>query len=259
MKLDLYQVDAFASRRFEGNPAAVCPLDDWLDDSLMQSIAFENNLAETAFFVQEKDGFRIRWFTPLTEVDLCGHATLASAYVLFEELGYSERKITFQSKSGPLMVSRHGNSFELDFPAQPAKVCDAPLGLQDALGASVDACFLNEDLLVILSDESIVRNLSPDFRKLAKVDARGVIVTAHSQEFDFVSRFFGPQVGIDEDPVTGSAHTKLVPYWAERLSTNELHAKQVSNRGGELHCSLVGDRVKIRGQAILFLKGEIYL
>lgn len=259
MKLDVYQVDAFASQVFEGNPAAVCPLDEWLDDGLMQSIAFENNLAETAFFVKEGGAYRIRWFTPQTEVDLCGHATLASAYVLFRELNYAGQTVSFQSNSGPLSVVENEGRFELDFPAQVAQPCNTPAGLEDALGAEVKACYFNEDLVAVLSNESSVARLTPDFNRLSLIEARGIIATARSRDFDFVNRFFAPRVGVNEDPVTGSAFTKLVPYWAEQLSTNELHAKQLSPRGGEILCTLVADRVRLRGQAVLFLKGEIFL
>jgi len=257
MNLDLYQVDAFAKRRFEGNPAAVCPLEHWLDDALMQSFANENNLAETAFFVKEESGYRIRWFTPEVEVDLCGHATLAAAYVLFEEQGYPAGEISFESNSGALKIRKYSDALELDFPAQPASACTAPAGIEEALGATVIETYFNEDLLVVVADEATVVNLSPDFRKLSLIDARGVIVTGPSEDFDFVNRFFGPRVGIDEDSVTGSAFTKLVPYWAERLSTNSMTAKQVSARGGEVGCLLEGERVRLRGQAVLYMKGSI--
>lgn len=262
MKLDLYQVDAFAGKVFEGNPAAVCPLQQWLDDAVMQSIASENNLAETAFFVSENDGFYIRWFTPLAEVDLCGHATLATAYVLFNMLGYSESEIRFNSKSGVLSVSRQGNLLQLNFPAQNAVSCEVPTGLPEALGIAgpdqvITECLFKDDYVVVLENEQQLRALRPNFNLLGEFDARGVIVTSPSEDYDFVNRFFAPQVGINEDPVTGSAFTKLIPYWAERLQKANMKAKQVSERGGEVSCSLDGDRVLIAGQAICYMQAQI--
>jgi len=257
MKLRQYQVDAFANRPFEGNPAAVCPLDEWLDDNLMQAIAAENNLAETAFFVADENDFHIRWFTPTVEVELCGHATLASAYILFNELGYSENTVTFNSLSGPLTVSRDGELLVMDFPNEKAEPCMPPEGLVEALGCEVGQCYFNGDFVVELESEQLVRTVQPDFSRLASIEARGVIVTAASKDYDFVNRFFGPRVGIDEDPVTGSAFTKLIPLWAERLSKNKLYAKQVSARGGEVYCELAGDRVYISGKGAVFMRGEI--
>jgi PhzF family phenazine biosynthesis protein len=259
MKLTQYQVDAFADQPFRGNPAAVCPLDQWLDDDLMQAIAAENNLAETAFFVAQGAEFQIRWFTPSTEVDLCGHATLASAFVLFNELGHTANSITFNSRSGPLIVSQDGRFLVMDFPSESPKQCEPPQGLADALGCDVGDCFFREDYIVELESEAQLKALQPDFSLLGKIQARGIIVTSKSQEYDFVNRFFAPQVGIDEDPVTGSAFTKLIPFWSERLAKKALIAKQVSARGGIVYCQFEGDRVRISGQAVLFMKGEIYV
>jgi len=259
MKLTQYQVDAFADKPFEGNPAAVCPLDEWLDDGLMQAIAAENNLAETAFFVADGNDFYIRWFTPKAEVELCGHATLASAYILFNELGYSETSVTFNSLSGPLIVSRDSEIFCMDFPNEKPVACELPPGLVDALGCEIERCYLAGDYVVELASEALVKSVQPNFTLLAQIDARGVIVTARSSDYDFVNRCFFPKLGIDEDPVTGSAFTQLVPMWAERLAKRSLSAKQVSARGGEVICKLVGNRVVISGKGVLFMKGEIII
>jgi len=257
MKLDLYQVDAFANKIFEGNPAAVCPLDEWLPDSLMQQIAIENNLSETVFFVKEGSEYHIRWFTPAREVNLCGHATLASAYVLFNILEVDDTVIVFNSKSGQLPVSRKDNLITLDFPAQIPLPCDTPPQLVEILGAEPLECLQQEDLLVVFENEKSVRELTPNFEALKSLDYRGIIVTAPSQDYDFVARFFAPQVGINEDPVTGSAYTKLVPYWSQKTGKSSFRAKQVSSRGGELFCELKGDRVLIGGTAVLFLTGTL--
>lgn len=259
MKLAQYQIDAFANKLFEGNPAAVCPLDDWLEDSVMQAIAEENNLAETAFFVKEKSGYRIRWFTPDTEIKLCGHATLASAYVLFNELEFESDHVVFNSLSGPLSVTQKEDLLILDFPSQKPEPCETPSGLSAALGAPINHCYENEDYVVVMDNEADVVNLEPDFSKLMEVEARGIIVTARSSNYDFVNRFFGPRVGVNEDAVTGSAYTKLVPYWAQQLGKKSLLGKQVSKRGGEVICELDGERVKLAGRAILFSKGEIFI
>ncbi|NND83160.1 MAG: PhzF family phenazine biosynthesis protein [Gammaproteobacteria bacterium] len=261
MNVDYFQVDAFAARAFEGNPAGVCPLDVWLDDALMQSIAAENNLAETAFFVAEGDDYRIRWFTPKLEVDLCGHATLATAAVLYEELDCKQSEIRFHSRSGPLGVSRSESGYTLNFPLQEAQRCEVPQGLQSALGitSAISDCRLHEDYLIVIEDEAELRGLQPDFATINKIDARGVIVTSPAAEYDFVSRFFAPQVGIDEDPVTGSSFTKLAPYWAQRLQQNRLQARQVSRRGGDVQCEVQGDRVLISGHACCVLRGTFDL
>jgi len=257
MKIDIYQVDAFATRPFEGNPAAVCPLDQWLPDELMQSIAMENNLSETAFFVPEEEGYRIRWFTPVAEVDLCGHATLASAWVLFNCLGLEGDEVIFLSRSGRLPVRRNENQLELDFPAQSPRPCATPEGIAQAIGAEPLECREFVDLLVIFDDPAAVREARPDMAALAALDYRGIIITAPGEDHDFISRFFGPAVGVPEDPVTGSAHTKLTPYWAGRLGKNCLRARQVSARGGDLLCTLNGERVLIAGQAVLYLRGSL--
>lgn len=262
MKLQQYQVDAFANRVFEGNPAAVCPLGEWLSDDLMQKIAAENNLAETAFIVEEGEDFQIRWFTPSTEVDLCGHATLASAFILFKELGFDRDSITFHSRGGPLIVRQNREFIEMDFPNEPAKPCEPPIDVHKALEldeSTIRQCYLGGDLIVQLDSEQAVHSAKPDFRQLSQIDARGVIITAESSEYDFVNRCFFPSLGIDEDPVTGSAFTQLVPMWAKQLQRIEFHAKQVSRRGGEVFCSLNGDRVILRGRASLFMRAEITL
>ena len=259
MNIPIYQVDAFTSQVFSGNPAAVCPLDSWIDDKLMQSIAAENNLSETAFLVESGDGFDLRWFTPVTEVALCGHATLASAFVLFTCRGWSRETVKFQTrKSGRLKVTRRGDLLEMDFPSRPPHAAEAPPGLEDALGvASTDVFASEEDLLVVLEDEEAVRVVQPDFGALGRIESRGVIITARGERSDFVSRFFAPRFGVDEDPVTGSAHCVLTPYWASLLGKNDLHAIQVSRRGGELFCKHAGERVTISGRAVLYLEGTI--
>lgn len=259
MNLNLYQIDAFADRVFAGNPAAVCPLETWLEDEVMQAIAAENNVAETAFYVPCGDDFEIRWFTPTVEVDLCGHATLASAYVLYEEQGFDQPSLRFHSKSGILQVSKKGNLFELDFPTQECEPCAIPEGMAAALGVKSDIieCLGSDDYLVVLDTEQELMGLEPDFPELGKLQARGIIVTAASKQYDFVNRFFGPNVGINEDPVTGSAFTKLIPYWAKKLEKEVLTAKQVSPRGGEVFCQLLGDRVLISGHAKKYMQGMI--
>jgi PhzF family phenazine biosynthesis protein len=259
MKLPIYQVDAFAGGVFAGNPAAVCLLETWPEDALLQSIAAENNLAETAFLVPASAGVELRWFTPMTEVILCGHATLASAFVLFNRTGWPQPEIGFLTrKSGRLTVARDGDLLRMDFPARPPRPATLPAGLEAALGAPVAAAFdSEEDLLVLLEDEAAVRGLAPDFAAIAKLGERGIIATARGSDCDFVSRFFAPQVGIPEDPVTGSAHCVLTPYWAAVLGKPELHAFQVSRRGGELFCRDKGARVEIAGRAALYLEGTI--
>jgi PhzF family phenazine biosynthesis protein len=257
MKLPLYQIDAFANRRFEGNPAAVCPLDEWLPDELMQSIAEENNLSETAFVVPSEQGYHIRWFTPVAEVDLCGHATLASAFVIFNFIGYKDEVIHFESKSGLLKVGRKNDLMILDFPCQPPTPCQTPKEILQAFDSVPAACLKSEDYIVVFGSEDEVLSLRPDFSVLSNLDLRGVVVTAKSKEYDFVARFFGPKYGINEDPVTGSAYTQLVPYWSQVLDLKKLHAKQISSRGGELFCELVGSRVLIAGNAVVYMVGEI--
>jgi PhzF family phenazine biosynthesis protein len=261
MKIPFYQVDAFASRVFSGNPAGVCLLDRWIEDSRLLAIAAENNLSETAFLVRSGAGFDITWFTPVTEVALCGHATLASAYVVFNYLDWADDTVLFQTrKSGRLSVKRKGDRLEMDFPSRPPSRQQAPEGLDKALGGEIqDVLSSKEDLLVVLKDENEVRSLRPDLSVLERLVIRGTIVTAPGLQCDFVSRFFAPQVGIPEDPVTGSAHCVLIPYWARRLGKKRLHARQVSKRGGELFCEDCGERVKIAGRAAIYLEGALYV
>jgi PhzF family phenazine biosynthesis protein len=256
----LYQVDAFVTGEpFSGNPAAVCPLDFWLPDAGMQAIAAENNLSETAFFVPEGDGYRLRWFTPTTEVDLCGHATLASAFVVFGWLAPWRRSVTFHTeKAGPLSVTRDGELLALDFPSRPPQLCAMSETLTEALGRRPTALLAARDYLAVFDSAEDVAALSPDFSKIAGLDRFAVIVTAPGTDgVDFVSRFFAPARGVDEDPVTGSAHCTLIPYWAERLGKTRLEARQLSRRGGALSCALRGDRVTIAGRASLYLTGSI--
>jgi PhzF family phenazine biosynthesis protein len=257
MELTLYQIDAFTSKPFKGNPAAVIPLETWLPDDAMQSIAEENNLSETTFFVPTKSGFHIRWFTPITEVDLCGHATLAAAYVLFNFLGYDKGTIAFDSKSGMLTVIQNKDWLVMDFLAQPPIHCDVPDDIINAFGKKPIECLRSEDYIVVFETESDISSVKPDMDYLKKLDLRGVIITSKSQQYDFVSRFFAPKYGIEEDPVTGSSHTQLIPYWAQKLGKTKLTAKQVSRRGGELICELQNDRVLISGKAVKYLEGRI--
>lgn len=259
MNLPLYWVDAFTSRVFAGNPAAVVPLDRWLDDALMQRIAFENGLAETAFFVRTGEGrYHLRWFTPGAEVDLCGHATVATAFTLFTQLGFAGDRITFDSRSGPLHVTRLTDGrIELDFPSRPAVPVAPPAALLKGLGTTPAYYAQAQANLAVFNTAAEVLALRPDFAALATLEQYGTIVTAPGEDCDFVSRFFAPRVGVPEDPVTGSAHCVLTPYWAARLGKTRLHARQLSARGGELWCELAGDRVKIAGHAVLYLRGTI--
>ena len=257
MKLSLYQIDAFANKVFEGNPAAVIPLEDWLPAKTMQLIASENNLSETAFFSPSDNNYEIRWFTPNGEIELCGHATLASAYVLFNILNYKREQIEFNSLSGKLTVKKVNDLFRLDFPSQNPLKCKMPRLLSEGLGRESNNCYKNEDYLVVFETENEIANIKPDFNKLKMLDSRGVIITAPGLNYDFVSRAFFPKYGVLEDPVTGSAHTKLIPYWAEKFGKSKLIAKQVSKRGGELFCENDKNRVYISGHAKLYMKGEI--
>lgn len=257
MKLKQYQIDAFAMQVFEGNPAAICPLDGWLDDRVLQAIAEENNLSETAFFVPTETGFHLRWFTPVTEVDLCGHATLAAAHVIFAILGYSKDVVRFATRSGELSVQRKDGLLAMDFPAIRAQPCAAPQALIEGLGQRPLEVLAADDYIAVLDSEEAVRNLSPDQSRLRELDLRGVIVTARGREVDFVSRFFAPKYGIPEDPVTGSAHCELAPYWAELFERHSLRARQVSRRGGDVHCELKGDRVILSGGAVTFMEATI--
>lgn len=257
MLIPIYQVDAFTAELFRGNPAAVCPLKSWLDEETMQLIARENNLSETAFFSPEGDHYRIRWFTPAEEVDLCGHATLATAFVIFTEIDHGRSTVLFESKSGPLGVDRDGPLLSMDFPSQPPFPCEGPAALVDGLGGKPSEVLRSADYFVVYESEDEVRELKPRMDLLGQVDLRGVIVTAPGAASDFVSRFFAPRLGIDEDPVTGSAHCALVPYWSARLGRKDLHAIQVSGRGGELHCRDNGGRVTISGRAVTYMRGTI--
>ncbi|HSM48901.1 MAG TPA: PhzF family phenazine biosynthesis protein [Draconibacterium sp.] len=260
MKFKIYQIDAFAENIFQGNPAAVVPLESWLPEKLMQQIAFENNLSETAFFVPEKEGFHIRWFTPVAEVNLCGHATLATAHVIFSHLKSSENEICFNSRSGSLKVKIENNLIVLDFPALPATHFEIPEEVAKAFHIQPVDCFKGrDDFMLVFENEEQVKQLKPDFQQLVLAKTRGVICTSTSAKYDFVSRFFAPAVGVNEDPVTGSAHTMLIPYWSEKLGRKELIAKQISARGGILHCKNLGERVAIGGKAVTFLIGEIVI
>lgn len=259
MKLPIYQVDAFTDHLFGGNPAAVCPIEKWPSDADLQRIAAENNLSETAYFKQTGDTFHLRWFTPTTEVELCGHATLASAHVLFNEMGYAKDEILFDTLSGRLTVKRSDHGLTMNFPVSEVESVHAPAILFEALGLppTEENVYKSDDYMIVLQSEEEVKNLNPDFRLLKEVDARGVIVTAPGDDVDFVSRFFAPQSGVDEDPVTGSAHTKSAPWWAAKLEKTSLDARQVSERSGDLFCEVLGDRVEISGNAITFMRGEI--
>lgn len=259
MKLKMFQIDAFAEKVFEGNPAAVVPLETWLPDSTMQSIAAENNLAETAFFVPTHEGFHIRWFTPVSEVKLCGHATLASAFLLFTEMGYEPDEIVFDSLSGPLRVKKEGELLALDFPNQMPEPCDIPEALIKGLGKKPVAVLAGEDYVAVFEHEADVADIVPDHSALEQLGLRGVIATAPSVNYDFVARFFAPKFGIPEDPVTGSAYTHLTPYWAGQTGRKEFTTRQISSRGGDIWCRLDGDRVLIAGKAVKFFEGMIEL
>ncbi len=259
MKQKIYQIDAFTNKVFSGNPAAVCILEQWIDESLMYNIAAENNLAETAFVVKNEDQYEIRWFTPTIEVDLCGHATLASAFVLFEYYGESGKIDFFSSRSGTLVVGKsEDGQLTLDFPSDNLEEVLQTERLSEAIGKGPLKAFKGStDYMLVYTNQNEIINIKPDFRALSDVDARGVIVTAPGDNVDFVSRWFGPNSGIDEDPVTGSAHTTLTPYWSKELGKTTLTARQLSKRGGDLTCEYLGDRVKISGHAVLYLVGEI--
>ncbi len=259
MRLPLYQVDAFASRVFAGNPAAVVPLERWLPDPVLQAVAMENNLSETAFFTGSGGEYALRWFTPAAEVSLCGHATLATAFVLFGPLGYGGSAVRFQTAGGGLAVRREGRGLAMDFPALPPAPCPEPPGLGRALGREPSAVLrAGRKLVCVYEDEAAVRALAPDMAALAAQDCEGCVVTAPGGGgVDFVSRCFAPAVGVPEDPVTGSAHCVLTPYWARRLGKKEFVARQVSARGGEIACRDLGDRVALWGEAVLYLEGSI--
>ncbi len=258
MRLRIFQIDAFTDAVFGGNPAAVCPLESWLDDVTLQAIANENNLSETAFFVPSNGAYALRWFTPLAEVDLCGHATLASAYVVFRHMQPDADSVAFETKSGRLEVTRGDDALTMDFPALTAHPVESPAHLAEGLGAEPEAVFADMDYLALFKTEAEVRALQPDMTVLARLDERrGIIVTAPGESADFVSRFFCPRLGVPEDPVTGSAHCMLAPFWAERLSKATLNAHQVSTRGGAVQCTVAGDRVRLAGRAVQYLEGTI--
>lgn len=256
MELMLYQVDAFTSKPFAGNPAAVCPVDEWPADHLLQAVAAENNLSETAFVGPGEHGLAIRWFTPAAEVDLCGHATLAAARVLFERDAVDGDRVEFESRSGMLAVDRLPDGrLEMNFPAYPREQLEVTPGIAQTLGAVPQELWLAKFYMAVFDSEDEVRSVAPDLKRVAQLDTTGLIVTAPGRDVDFVSRFFAPRLGISEDPVTGSAHCALTPYWAERLGKTELRARQVSKRGGELWCALDGDRVRIAGHAVEVMSG----
>ena len=259
MQLQLFQVDAFAEQVFEGNPAAVVPLAEWPGDSLLKAIANENNLSETAFFVEGQDGFELRWFTPRAEVDLCGHATLASAHVLFRHLGHESDQIRFHTRSGPLTVTREGEGMAMNFPAITAGSTAPPQALIAGLGASPKLVLAATDYIAVFDSEDDIAALRPDFAQLDRLGLRGVIATAPGRSFDFVSRCFYPKLDVDEDPVTGSAHCQTAPYWAGNLGKPELRARQLSARGGTVRCRVEGDRVVLQGSAVDYMRGEIWV
>lgn len=259
MSIPYYQVDTFTSRVFSGNPAGVCPLAEWLPDALMQSIAAENNLSETAFVVRRDGHFDLRWFTPACEVDLCGHATLATAHVLFRHLGLSDESVEFETRSGRLAVALVGDVLTLDFPSRPGEGCEAPPEMTMGLGATPVHIAKARDYLAVFDSEEEVRDLKPDMATLMRLDCLGVIATAPGKDCDFVSRFFAPRAGVPEDPVTGSSHCTLIPYWAARLQIRELFARQLSPRGGELFCEHRGGRVGIGGRAVTYSTGVLHV
>ena len=259
MRTPIFQIDAFAARRFAGNPAAVMPMDGFPEDRVMQAVAAENNLAETAFLVREGGEYRLRWFTPLTEVPLCGHATLASAAVVMERLEPARREVVFHTASGPLTVKRAGSGYVMDFPARPSELVSAPDGLVEALGVEPVEVYVNAfNYMVVVESATVVRGVAPDMAALVRMDRPGVIVTAAGDGgYDFVSRYFAPAKGVPEDPVTGAAHCMLAPFWAKRLGKTEFRALQASRRGGEMVCRVVGDRVELEGGCVFYLEGEV--
>jgi PhzF family phenazine biosynthesis protein len=258
--MEIYQVDAFTENVFSGNPAAVIPVAEWPEANVMQKIAAENNLSETAFYRKNEDStYSIRWFTPETEVDLCGHATLATAHVLFHHKNYQHEEVTFHSNSGDLMVSLKEGRYTMNFPSNKPDPIPVPKLLPEAIGVIPLYTGVNTDLLVLIQDEKTVSSMKPDLLILKKMEVRGIIITApsESEDYDFVSRFFAPSVGVSEDPVTGSAHTVLTPFWAKRLGKNKLKARQISSRGGDLYCEDLGERTEIGGYACTYMIGEI--
>lgn len=260
MTIPYYEVLAFTDRLFAGNPAGICILEEWLPDPLLQKIAAENNLAETAFFIDRGNVYDIRWLSPLAEIDLCGHATIGSAHVLFQHLGRTGNSLTFRSRSaGELRVDRSDGRLVLDFPSRPAASCAAPPLLAKSLGAEPKEVFQGRDYMAVFEREEEVAELSPDLAELSKLEGQGVVVTAPGSDCDFVSRYFAPKVGVPEDPVTGSTHCVLVPYWSKRLGKKNLQARQLSPRGGELFCEDRGTRVGIGGTAMTYAEGTLHL
>lgn len=259
MRIPIYQIDAFTDEQFKGNPAAVCPLEKWIDNDLMQSIAAENNLAETAFFVKNGKDYELRWFTPKAEIDLCGHATLAAAYVIFTYLDESRMNVKFHTKSGMLEVSKDRELLTMTFPAREGEKCEAPEALIRGLGKKPKETYLARDYLAVFESEQDLLDLELNMEELKKLDAFGVIATAKGNKSDFASRFFAPKAGVDEDPVTGSAHCTLVPYWKKVLNKSEFTALQLSERGGKLYCEDLGDKVKLSGEAVAYLEGYIHV
>jgi len=257
--MNIYHVDAFANKAFEGNPAAVIPLTHWLPDATLKAIAAENNLSETAFFVPTDTGFHLRWFTPSVEVPLCGHATLATSFVLFNELDYDKDTISFETLSGDLIVKKKDDGFIMNFPAAPPVPCPIPEGLEDAMGVKLLEAHVNRFCLVVCENEDDVKNAKPDHSALANISPGDFILTAKSKTYDFVSRSFAPTHGLPEDPVTGSAHCVSAPFWGARLDKTVLNARQVSMRGGDMICTLKGARVELFGKAVLYMKGSIYI
>ena len=258
--MDIYQVDAFNNQLFKGNPAAVIPLEKWISEELMQSIAEENNLSETVFFVKNNNTFDIKWFTPTCEIDLCGHATLAAAHIIFTELNFDKKTLEFNSKSGKLVVTKNDDWYTLNFPSEEIQEVKIPSILENALNTKILKCYKGTwKLLVELENETTIANLKPNFSLLSELKSSGIIVTAKGNSVDFVSRFFAPKIGINEDPVTGSAHTLLIPYWAKKLNKTKLNAIQLSKREGILKCEYLNDRVEMSGQAVTYLKGKLTL
>lgn len=259
MEINIYQIDAFADEVFKGNPAAVCPLERWIDESVMQKIAVENNLSETAFFVKKENSYEIRWFTPEYEIDLCGHATIASAYVIFNFLEEGKKEIEFGSKSGTLKVKNENGKLWLDFPARAPEISEIDENLINGVGKISTKILKSRDYFMVYENEDDIRSITPDFATLAKVNAVGVIVTAKSEKYDFVCRYFAPGAGVPEDPVTGSAYCTLIPYWSSVLGKEKLKAYQLSARGGEVMCENRGERVLIGGSAKLYMIGKIFI
>ncbi|WP_299527772.1 PhzF family phenazine biosynthesis protein [uncultured Lutibacter sp.] len=258
--MTIYQVDAFNNEIFKGNPAAVIPLNEWISEDLMQAIAEENNLSETVFFVKNEQSFDIRWFTPACEIDLCGHATLAAAHIIFTELNYEEKIITFNSKSGNLSVKKNEDWYTLNFPSEEIEEIETPKILIEALNVPILRTYKGTwKLIVEVEDETTIANLKPNFSLLSELESNGIGVTSKGDKVDFVSRFFAPKLGINEDPVTGSAHTILIPFWSKKLNKTNLNAVQLSKRVGILKCTFLNDRVEMSGQAITYLKGELKL